>query len=402
MLFGMLLGSTCTYYAVSRLRSWVIHTTDEVKLEESIFQIAVSSLCAIGILLSACLNGFGSVSLPYTCLLGFLLQPVSAEAIRNAEKELEAVRCRLGALEQQQQQQQHRNIRRNVSSDPVVVAADLRGGVRRNVSSSDAVYDVVDLSDDTIERNELQQQQQYAMIRRQAEVDFLVSLITEIIADIDEMKYVKTWSTKRGFVRRISGLVFSLVLLVRLAAALMNVCFPSGDNVPSLPVVSLVLLASTTGGDGQNHRTDQLAQVVSVFLTAILSITQLRTFVAAASALQRRVRKNCCGCPHQPTAASATSSVLMLWTQHAVGWLLCCYSLACVVLTKQMMGSEIDDTSEHLYLKFHIDHYTVDLTYGVSAILSASVLAIVLGILRANSQRYADNAATSPMGLAEV
>jgi hypothetical protein len=99
--------------------------------------------------------------------------------------------------------------------------------------------------------------------------------------------------------------------------------------------------------------------------------------------------------------------MLLLWTHHTVGWLLCCYSLACVVLTKQMMGSEIDDTSEHLYLKFHIDRYTVDLTYGASAILSVAVLAIVLGIMRANSQRYVNDAAaaiasTSPRGMVEV
>jgi hypothetical protein len=102
--------------------------------------------------------------------------------------------------------------------------------------------------------------------------------------------------------------------------------------------------------------------------------------------------------------ASAMPSVLMLWTQHAVGWLLCCYSLACVVLTKQMMGSEIDDASKHLFLQFHIDHFTVDLMYGVSAIISASILALVLGILRANSQQYVDDAAAalSSRGLAEV
>jgi hypothetical protein len=420
ILFGTILTSSCTYVALSRIRPWVIHISDEVRLEESLFQIAISSLCAVGILLSACLNGFGSVSLPYTCLLGFVLHPVSDEAIRNAEKELEAVRSRLGGL-LEQQQPSLRGVRRNASLEKDTFGSgDLRG-MRRNIST-DGTFATIDLetagSDDGV-------LEQYPDYRRKAQVDFFLSLIADIVADIEEMKYVKTWSTKRGIVRRAAGVVCSAILLVRLGTALLNVCFPS-HNVPtssSSPFLALVLAhatrsATTIYTDDYNakqtavEQQQQLAQVLSVFLTAILSATQLQTFVVSASALQRRMWSSCCGgCPQQqpPTASvpAPMTRLLMLWTHHTVGWLLCCYSLACVVLTKQMMGSEIDDTSEHLYLKFHIDRYTVDLTYGASAILSVAVLAIVLGIMRANSQRYVNDAAaavasTSPRGMVEV
>jgi hypothetical protein len=111
---------------------------------------------------------------------------------------------------------------------------------------SNAALEATDILDNS---NGNQSQQQYAMIQHQAELEFLSSLITDIIADIDEMKYVKSWSTKRGIVCRVSGVVFSAILLVWLTATLLNVSAVSNNNVPTLPLVTLVLMAHTTAGD---------------------------------------------------------------------------------------------------------------------------------------------------------
>jgi len=58
----------------------------------SILYLIVSWICALGLLISSILNGFGSVSLPYTTLSGFFLQQVRPDYITKLESELKSMR----------------------------------------------------------------------------------------------------------------------------------------------------------------------------------------------------------------------------------------------------------------------------------------------------------------------
>jgi hypothetical protein len=89
VIFGTLLGVAATIGALGLIAPMVFHTTgDTPALSE-----AVSWLCAVGILLSALLNGFGSVSMPFSCLAGLFLQPIRTEAIVKAEVELQKAKA---------------------------------------------------------------------------------------------------------------------------------------------------------------------------------------------------------------------------------------------------------------------------------------------------------------------
>lgn len=337
VLYAMLIGSSVTFFAVSRLRQCIIilRNTDQ---EESLFQIATSSLCAFGILLSAILNGFGSVSLPYTLILGFCVTPVSDTAIRNAEHELEQVRLRL----------------------------ESRNPVRRNASSDSAVMDAAAMEE-----------------RHMAESDFLLALLADLAADLEEMKYVQKYGSQRGMIRRIAGTVCLILLMIRWSIAVRNICCDDTAATSSTPVLQQLFPSST-------EEDEPRAQVISVILTAILSVTQLRTFVNVATALQRRVLQTCCSC------TTATKHPTHTYLTLAIGFCLNCYSLACVVLTKQTLG--IFDI-----FPFRTNRLMFDVTFASSALVSAAVLATVLGIWRANSQRYMTAEKTSARsGLVEV
>jgi len=84
---GSICGVSVVLVVVSSLGPLVVHTTTD----KNALSVLISWLCAVGFVVSSVLNGFGSVSMPYTCLSGLYLKPVRPEVITKLESERQSV-----------------------------------------------------------------------------------------------------------------------------------------------------------------------------------------------------------------------------------------------------------------------------------------------------------------------
>jgi len=381
------------------------------KHDTSTLARAVSWLCATGILLSALLNGFGSVSLPYSCLAGLFLEPVHPDAIAKAEIELQQARTSLTS-----RLQEVKNLSvalptglssstNNISSRRTSSSRwSLRKVVRRNFS---------DLGDEVSHRRS-------ALL---AEIDFVDALIEEMSADVEEMRSSQAASerarTTTGRVRSWIGIVFSVVLLVRLCSSVSSVWYQyhygfteHRSGADPITRILLWLLGHHVVSQEDLH---MLSQFISLILTGLLSISQLRNFLRIATIVQRRLRifYRRCYCKPRCTSTSlrdrsggsvkpsmdfeGVSSGSEYIFSNLVASLMCCYCLACVVLTKMMLpfeyrsefsavlGMEEGDEERELFL---IRTFAVNVLFSLTALVSALVLAVILGIMKANTSRY--------------
>lgn len=364
---------------------------------------AVSWLCAVGIFLSALLNGFGSISLPYSCLAGLFLAPVPPEAIANAEIQLEKTKATLKVRIKEMESgvatlpsggpQSHRTIWRKV---------------QLNFS---------DIGDEVSRRR----------MKLITDIEFMETLIDEMSEDVEEMRYSQALSaqsrTAAGRVRSWVGVFFSVVLLNRLLSAISSVCnqYTSGialyRNVGVDPVTQILLLLSG------HHVVDKvdlhtLSQFISLLITAFLSFSQVRTFLRTAATVQRRVtnfyRRCYCKprcsraatCQRPLTSTYAESGKQSLTSENSEGdydWffaqlvsaLMCCYCLACIVLTKMMLPFEFRSSFSRALCVgaednslFTIRTYAVDVAFSAAAVVSGAILAMLFGIMRSNARRY--------------
>ena len=124
-------------------------------------------MCAVGLCLSSILNGFGSVSVPYTCLAGRYLKPVRPEIITKMEGELKNVK---EALEKKK------------STVREMTLAIRQGRANTNSGNTRNVYKLASFSD---YGEELASRKQIM----QTEIDFLENLYKDIGEDIDELKH---------------------------------------------------------------------------------------------------------------------------------------------------------------------------------------------------------------------
>jgi Abscisic acid G-protein coupled receptor/The Golgi pH Regulator (GPHR) Family N-terminal len=424
--------------------------------------LAISRLCAVGLLLSALVNGFGSVSFPFASLTPFYLKPVTTESIAIAEAELARLQSTL---------EERRYQAANLSSSSSLSISTMSGtnsgnfaaGNRRNGSFSD-------LGDDFAQRR--------ASIS--TEVAFLEALIEETKDDVDEMRHSQRVSsrarTPAGRVLSWLGVIMSVVLLVRLLTITISLNWWASisrreftgvdettgrsDASPSsrTDVVTMILLWTVghTRLVSSQQQLNQLSQFISIVLSSFLSVSQVRTFLRTASALNRRLSGLCGACHchpssgRRPSPSSSSSSSsghppalhsssdrgqLLASTVYSYGLatLAGCYFLACVVLTKLMLpepyrrsfsrallgsaylspsaeqGTEYNDDGEaaaaasaaepshrHELLLFWVRTGAVNVVFIFAAVASALVLGALFGIQRQNADRYASWAADRP------
>jgi hypothetical protein len=174
----------------------------------------------------------------------------------------------------------------------------------------------------------------------------------------------------------------------------------------------------------------------------MLSISQIRVFLRVMTTLQRRLNhlSNKCSCQpfHRCTTNSnrrhnlilsssftddTISSFLqqvnhnqnhmnrngtiihgnyMWFVSYPISFLLCCYCLACIVLIKMMLPTEYRTnfsnalfmiSTKNLYNHsttnslFTIRTYTIDVIYTITALITGTILAISLSIMRSNVRR---------------
>lgn len=329
----------------------------------------ISCLSTVGVLLSAVLNGFGSVSLPFQHLSGMFLKAVPDHAIASAEQELEKAAA---ALQQRQD--------------------ELKGGRSLPVKMNSTTNSFITMGNDITTRK----------YQLQSEIEFLQRLVGELVDDVTEMRLAKVAAararTRLGKVRSVIGIAFSIILCVRLAAAFWNIWITSLQGEQrgrgSDPVTMALVWMIGRQWVATEHY-NSLSQFLSLVLTAILSFTQMNTFIRTVAIIHRRFlfpwlsHCNCFkgsdGSGTQPTQYGASSSLLTI----LITLLMTCYCLACVVLTKNMVPRNYRQSfSQALGAAAEVRPYPVHLTFALSATISLGTLVVLLGIQRQNTQRY--------------
>jgi len=358
--------------------------------------VAVSYLTALGLLLSATLNGFGSVSLPHSCLAGLYLEPIRNETIAQAEVELDKVKKSLDDRKSE--------LRGNSSLD----AASISTGGASSSSSSWRRSSFADLGGGDVNQ------------RRQvlsSEIEFLEMLTEEMAEDIVEMRFSQKMAlearTPIGQVKSYVGVVFSIVLLLRLCSAVLSAWPRSAERSSrnsSGDVVTMILgwLVGQNLVNRQNF--NNFSQFISLIITAFLSVSQIRTFLRTVSAVNRRLSVLYCKCSWgaQDKKASrflSSENELQLLTGSAsylVASLMGCYFLACIVLTKMMLPAKYGTAFVAALGGPHILQvrvYAVNATFALSALVSTVVLGMIFGIQRQNTfrnQSWTTSATSAP------
>eukprot|EP00957_Ditylum_brightwellii_P183258 13959256-Ditylum_brightwellii.AAC.1 len=225
---GTLLGVAYSYLMLNTLGQFVVQTSTK---EDHIFlETVISNLSAIGILISSALNGFGCVSLPYSCLSGLYLEDINPESVKKAEVDLQYVvkaveekRIALADLKQ--------NCRSTQSERQVNVSRTFRDCCRPN-------------AEDTT-------REEAVLGSVSSEIHFLETLGQEIHNDIEDMirdqQSAAMASTLIGRIMARVGIVCSIILLVRVASAILAITQSVGtDRDSSLSMradpVTLVLI----------------------------------------------------------------------------------------------------------------------------------------------------------------
>ena len=369
-----------------------IRLNEEGSGDLSILTQVISCLSAVGILLSAMLNGFGSVSLPFACFGGIFLQEIHPDVVMAADRELQKAQISLNER------------RREMSRDTTVGASTtlsrtLSWGTTSNASTSRKSA-FSDLGEALTQRRK-----QLAM-----EIDFLETLVNELAEDVSEMRRSRDRAaearTPAGRVQFFVGIIFSIVLLVRLSAAFISICntATSGTRRNSDPVTMALLFM--TGHElltPDNYNT--LSQFISLLLTAVLSFTQVRNFLRTLSSVNRYFSGWYRKCHHCNTRSESVHTAITTSTtigktgrdmelSIAFASLMTCFCLACSVMTKNMLPEEYRSSfSEALGGSevFHVRLHVVNRVFFGSAVLSAAVLGMLLAIQRQNTYRYKRN-----------
>jgi The Golgi pH Regulator (GPHR) Family N-terminal len=500
ILYGSISGIVLSYLLIQQISPWIIEyqpilplrtrastdTSTSTALSSSsnsndnyfVLLQCISSLCAIGIILSTIFNGFGSISLPYSCCAGLFVEPIiTSNVISNAEQEIELVHIQVHNKKQDLN---------TLEESTATTAVPLGTAVVSDVSKSSSFWTTtinyhrgaaakrtITKHDDTTKAT---QREKMALLF--SEIQFLQTLLEEMSENVEEMRYAQSISsdarTTMGKFRLYLGIVFSIILLLRLASALSNVGikYVTGRSSYALheanvetnidPVTRIILLLS-----GQQVVTMEtlrtLSQCISLSLTAILSASQIRTFARTYTTVQRRMnylyrkcyckhnRFQCDSYPINPDSinqhrrhkmklsssfTNATVTSIMgpeppnneeypyntmrnvgqnTWFfSNSISFLLCCYCLACIVLTKMMLpieyrtnfsnalfwpsnnnGNRDHSITPNANAMFTIRTDTIDSLYTITALISGCVFAIMLSLMRSNVRRIRYNNSAS-------
>ena len=389
MMVGALAGVASVLVTVSSIGPLVVHTGAGM----SILSVIVSWLCAIGFLISSLLNGFGSVSLPYSCLAGLYLTPVPPEVISKQEVELKSVR-EATATKRASLRELTLAIKQGSSGAPGTK-------VKKMSSFSNNVRPFGDIGEELGNRRQI----------LLTEIEFLDNLCKDMTVGIEELRYSQMLAaaarTNMGKARSYVGLVFSVLLLVRLGSAGMSIwgSYPVDTlrhKVAQGDVVTTGLLWLSGHDFVSQKESTMLSQVVSLGLTAMLTFSQVRTFFRTVASVHHRLircyQNLYCGttATASPSASSNDertglgSPAPVLVTQ-VISGATGCYFLSCIVLIKMMLPEEFcEDFASAMggMDVFTIHMSVVNTVFASSAAISLSILAMLFGIQRQNTLRH--------------
>lgn len=392
ILVGSMLGIAVTLLALHWLAPFIM----QPKSLENWLAVGVCWMTSIGILLSQLINGFGSVSMPHSCLAGLYLEPIRPETVTKATIGLEKTKESLLA-----RKQQLRDMRTaTISPSNVNISTKVS---RWNMGTSRTTKRTFSgLGED------IKQQKRVIL----EEVAFLERLVSEMTEDVEDMKYTQQMEadsrTTVGRVKSWLGVIFSVILLVRLYFAAMAIWrhwysdIDAVDQTKKDPVTTSLLWLV-----GHNMVTekeyDQFSQAISLLLTAILSGSQVRTFLRTIAAIHRRINHLFCNSsttvrltPRDDSSGGITDEPVAFPTRtgvylHGLASLMGSYFLACVVMTKSMLPWQYRASFSGALggldaFVLHTDVITA--LFAMSAVASAIVLALLFGIQKSNSVRH--------------
>ena len=358
---GSLLGISGTYGVLRALSPFII----EPKSTGNTLALALSWVCAIGIVLSTLLNGFGSVSMPHSCLAGLFMQPIRPETVKKAAENLQKTQESLQTRKQQL---------KDVGLTPVSLSSGKATSASNSSSKSKSFWSSrrgVKKTFSGIGENVSERKRKLV-----EEINFLESLVEEMEEDIEDMKYTQKIEaasrTTMGRVHSSIGVLFSFILLMRLYSAFTAIHHQwnhdqsaTEDFQPPRKRDSVTSLVLWLLGHHMVSEKDyaQASQFISLFLTALLSFSQVRAFLRTVSAIHRRLNHLFCASPtvsascsnrqsprsgnnnQSPTAVAGTNesrSVPVKTTgpfhMHALAALMGSYFMACLILAKMMVS----------------------------------------------------------------
>jgi len=250
------------------------------------------------------------------------------------------------------------------------------------------------------------------------EISFMEDLVRETTLDLEELKHSqKTAAAARtsiGKAKLYIGLFFSTILLIRLFNAGYSILKSYGTLLNSdyshhrhkkarSDIVTSILIWLTGHHYFSHEQYNMLSQMVSLGLSAILSFTQVRTFLRTASIIHRRLSRlynnffgggsdneNGMRISSGKNSDQKSNIKFLRWV---ISGLLGCYSLACIVLIKMMLperfsvafAKALDGTGI-----FTINTSAVNLVFFSSAVASSLILGMLLGIQRQNISKHAN------------
>lgn len=362
----------------------------------------VSWLCAVGLLLSSVLNGFGSVSMPHSYLVGLYLEPIRSDIVAKAEDDLAKTAELLDV--------KTLDLATLASSSS---SGDLNGSRRRLVPPTRKSFSEFG-EEFTKRRRNLQK-----------ELDFLEMLYEEQEEDVADMKRTQALAiearTRAGRIRSWVGMIFSIILLIRLFAAAFSIVQSYSPIMASAeaqataasqddPITTCLLWLMGHDFVSQDDYT-VLSQCISLLLTAILSVSQVRTFLRTVAAMNRRINRVFakCDCKRSSTTRLSSREAMVndddnhnnkalspfgarpgVYT-HLLAILMGCYFLSCLVLIKLSLPVAYRSNFSAALggIEYRIHSLVIHGTFAASAIVSASALGVLFGIQRQSTRSLA-------------
>ena len=384
--------------------TWFLHNN---KASYSPLKWMVTMVCAIGMIIASILNGFGCASLPYGNLVGMYLKPTSPIILAKVEedyyytlKSLEDKRWTLLDITQ--------------SSEPSGSRGTMSAFRDCCQSSSSNLYYHHGAPSPT---NGIPTDKQKLKQLRD-EISFLENLVGDMGDDIEEMKHSQQLAlaarTPFGRIRGVLGVIFSVVLVVRVVLAAYSFAFifrPRSSESGSNSFLSSTLQSSSLQSNSAKDPITNLIlwlighdfvsqeqynlflQGTSLLLAGILSMSQIRNFLRVVSALWRKLSRlfgisfGTMTTPgSNPIRNSVMHSAPLLLSSFAMG----SYFLSCVVMMKMLLPIEYRSSFSAAVgsLDFEFNTILLNMLFTASACTSAVVLGLLFGIQRNNVKRY--------------
>ena len=390
-ILGCVLGLSCSYFSLRAAGRLATEFDNENTIA---LKKVVSQICALGVLVSSVLGAFGSVSMPYTCLMGIYLPHVSDHSIKSMQNELQSVSQSLATL---QSTRTLSSLGASGSSLASPVTNDTSVSRDRGMSSFQKRCQSLARahSSSGIPTDE------YEAAATKDEIEYLQNLHADIKDELFEMSLmqvqVKRSKTPVGRITGFIGIIFAVALLIRVGMA-MAVAFGPGNragdnNERSDPItIGLSFLLGFSMIDEVEH--DSLQQLGSLLLSAFLSVSQVNMFLRTMSALNRRM-----GClwrrKYQSDFVARDQRDKLLHSSSATSWLLAgimgAFFLSGLVLMKMNLPRNLrGEFSSALKGSgdFFFDTRITNAVFALSSILTAAILSILFGIRRQSSNLH--------------